>query len=160
MTSQQKHSDWDTLRQCWLDLDSLGGPQSQSWGRDEARAERDKRGVAHRATLDALMQAGEIDVAVADQMQVAFEETAFHVWRSSVPATCYRTMPTTKITTREHLVRQLDLLRQVAGDIDPAVVEQARAAITRDLASFKAPAAEEAKDAAHVLVSLLLGETE
>jgi hypothetical protein len=158
-TQYQKHSTWDRLRQYWFDLDNLRR-EAREWNPSDAQTEASKRELGHRAVLGTLIETGEIDVVVADQVQSAFEEAVFHTWRSNIAITCYRTSPTSKRAEREDLIRQLDVLRQVTGDIDPAVVERAQAAIAHDLASFEAPTGKQSDDAAHILVNLLVRESE
>jgi hypothetical protein len=159
-----RHPAWDRLRQCWLDL---GKPVSfDAWD------QLDERPKVHRAILDELVAAGELEAPVADQMQIAFQEAAYHIQRSL--ATCYIALPF-EYKVREDLLQQATLLEQVAGDLDPAVAAKAQAALARDMAFFDAltagePASElykrydageivaspEAIEAARILVDLLL----
>jgi hypothetical protein len=164
---QQKHPSWDQLRQCWLALSTWDISSALNWSWDETRARLDEQKTAHQAALDALVEAGEMDTAVAEQIQLAFVEAVFHIERSM--ATCYVAIPF------EYHV----LLQQVADDLDPGVLERAQAAIARDMAYLEAvkagaaghelaeqfktdelEASPEAVEAAHILVDLLLGETE
>jgi hypothetical protein len=121
------------LRACWLRLDEL----AQQSREDNRRAEQamDSNLADHRAALGALVAAGELNPAVAGQVQLAFAEAVNHVWRSNALMTCYIAIPGT-FPSAERVVRQADLLAEMAarGDLDPASVAQARAAIERDVA--------------------------
>ena len=164
------------LRNCWLRLDWL----AQQTQKDFERGDRALDGLVadHRAALNDLVTADELDAAVADQMQVAFAEAAFHTWRNNAPATCYVAAPV-EYHARDDLFRQAELLREAPSDLDPAVVDEVQAAIARDMAFFEAAAGPdagvelleqfeageievgpEATEAARILVDLLLGETE
>jgi hypothetical protein len=123
------------LRNCWLRLDWLAQQAKGNYERgDQAR---EKLAADHRAALDELVAAGELGVAVADQVQVAFTEAAHHVWRSNAPITCYEAvmMDYTPASSGQ-LAQQAGLLAEMAksGDFDPATVAQAQAAIERDIA--------------------------
>ena len=168
------------LRHCWLRLDWLAQKTREipSENYEQGEQARDELVAEHRAALDDLVAAGELDTDVADQMQVAFDEAAFHAWRNNAPMTCYMEMPIESVA-RGDLIQQAELLREAASDLDPAVVEEAQAAIARDIAFFEAAAGPEAGtklieqfeaggikaspeaiEAAHILVDLLLEETE
>jgi len=168
------------LRHCWLRLDWLAQQAretSSPENSEQVEQARDELFAEHRAALDDLVAAGELDAAVADQMQVAFAEAAFHVWRSNAPISCYAVMPIESVA-RDDLIQQAELLREAASDLDPAVVEEVQAAIARDIAFLEAAAgpgagfelieqfeageieaSPEAIEAARFLVDLLLGET-
>jgi hypothetical protein len=168
------------LRTCWLRLDWLAQKTKETPPEryEEGEQARDKLVAEHRAALDDLVAAGEVDAAVADQMQVAFDEAAFHAWRNNAPMTCYIELPI-EYGARDDLIRQGELLREAASDLDPAVVEEVQAAIARDIAFFEAAAgpeagaklleqfeadeieaSPEAVEAAHFLVAVLLEERE
>ena len=177
------------LRNCWLRFDWL----AQQTQEDFERGDQALDGLVtdHRAALNDLVTAGELDAAVADQMQVAFAEAAHHVWRSNAPITCYEAvMADYTPASSDQLTQQADLLAEIAqsGDLDPATVAQAQAAIERDIAFLNLSDAEiqalydkliaaagdthdfpsldgldldippEAAEAARFLVELLLGE--
>ena len=164
------------LRSCWLRLDWLARQARGDYERGEQA--RDELVAEHRAALDDLVAAGEVDAAVADQVQVAFDEAAFHAWRSNAPMTCYMALPV-EYGGRDDLLQQAELLRKAASGLDPAVVEEVQAAIARDIALFEAAAgpeagaklieqfetgeikaSPEAVEAARILVDLLLRRTE
>ena len=168
------------LHQCWLRLDWLAQKTRETPPQDYRQGEkaRDELVAEHRAALDDLVAAGELDAAVANQMQVAFAEAAFHAWRNNAPMTCYMALPI-EYGARDDLIRQAELLREAASGLDPAAVEEVQAAIARDIALFEAAAGPEARfelieqfeageieaspeavEAARFLVDLLLEETE
>lgn len=126
------HPAWARLRQCWLDLDQPFSFKAHDWHRE--------RQAAHRLVLDDLVTAGEIDAPVADQMQIAFKETAYHIQQSK--KMCYLVLPF-EYRVRVNLLQQAKLLDEVAGDLDPDAVTKARAALARDIAFFDALAAGE-----------------
>jgi hypothetical protein len=142
-----QRSDWDELRQHWLDLDHFGGGLFENLDTAEAKLEEKK--VAHRATLDALVAAGEVDVAVADQIQIAFDEAAFHVWRIASLMTCYlpSELGMAYMRGRGDLVRQAELLTEIArtNEVGAGTVVLAQAALELDIAFFEAVIALQAQ---------------
>jgi len=134
---------WDDLRQSWLDLGRLA---EEAGDLERGEETRDRLMADHRAALDDLVGRGELDAAVAEEMQVAYRSAATHVWRANAPITCYEPMlyPDYQMLSSSDLVRQADLLAEMAAqsDIDPATVEQARTAIERDIAYLSMPATE------------------
>lgn len=130
----------EQLRRCWLDLDGLAEQaQKDSEG---SRRIQEELVSEHRAALDALVSAGELDQLVADQIQVAFEAAAFHVWRSNVSILCYQMMAVNfKPTSSGDLVRQAELLAE-NGDLDPNTIALAQTAIARDMAFLGMPPEE------------------
>jgi hypothetical protein len=124
----------DRLHTCWLQLDSLA-PQAQK-DPDQSDQLRDELVANHQTALDELVSAGELDAAVAAQVQVAFDEAAFHVWRSNVPVSCYIALPV-EFDARDNLRQQFELLHQVTNDLDQATVKKVQAAIERDIAFFE-----------------------
>jgi len=156
--------DWATLRECWVDLDN---PALQSF--EDTDFSRDLR-QRHDDALTALVESGEIDASVADEITAAFEEAIAHIQRQQ--ATCYIALPPV-FAPREDLVQQAAILEEMAteGDIDPETVAQAQAALEQDiawLAQFHAgevpseldeiEVTPDAAEAARVLVKLLLGD--
>lgn len=117
---------WTQLRHFWLGLSPA----------DEAGREEQQK--AHRAILDRLVQDGVLEEAVAGQLQIAFAEASFHVWRASTSTTCYRydTATALEIRSREDLLKQVKLLDEYArsGNLAEEIVAEARAAIENDLA--------------------------
>lgn len=113
---------------------------------------------------------GELDPAVADDIAVAFGQAVSHI--QCGVATCYIALPP-EYMPRADLLGQAAALEEMAaqGNLDPAVVEQARDALARDmewLAAFQAgqvpgelqetEADATSIEAARILVELLLGE--
>lgn len=136
--------DWDRLRQPWLDLDLLA--------RDAANLERgqatlDRLKAEHRAALNALVSAGQIEPVVADEMQIAFEGAAWHVWRAGAPMTCYvpSLEPEFWVQGASNLARQADVLTEMAAtaNLDPDTVAEAQAAIEQDIAYLSLPQEEQ-----------------
>jgi len=181
MTPTGQGDDWDRLRRCWWDLDLLA--------RDARDLEKGQQALQkftaeHRAALDALVAAGQVSPEVADDLQVAFEGAAYHVWRANAPITCYIIAPPLyEFQSNVDLAQQAELLEEMAkkGALDPDTVARARAAIERDIAwrsltaeeqeaileaaqQAKYPPLEElgleipasAREAARILVELLL----
>lgn len=167
----------DRVRNCWSRLDWLAQQALDYEHYEAGEKARDELVADHRVALDDIVAAGELDAAVADQMQVAFSEAAFHAWRDNAPMTCYIALPI-EYGPRSDLLRQAELLESVS-DLDPAVVEEVRAAIARDIAFFEftagpesgyelleqletgeIEASAEAIEAARTLVSLILEEAE
>jgi hypothetical protein len=122
----------------------------------------------HQEALQKLVEFGDLEPAVAEEIEVAFGQAIAHIQRNM--ATCYIALPA-EYYPRADLLSQEALLEEMAAqsDIDPATVEQARAALARDiewLAQFEAgqvPGALEeiepdphAIEAARILVELLL----
>jgi len=160
-----RHASWDRLRQGWLQLRGIT-PESDC----------DARKEAHRRVLDELVAAGELDATVADTMLRAFSEAVDHLQNSF--ESCYFVLPV-EFGVRRDLLEQTEMLEQVGGDLDAAVLEKVRAAIARDVAFFGAAEDEEktaevfalyqsgeietsAEDveAARILAALLLGRAE
>lgn len=154
---------WVELKSCWLSLDD---PQLQSFEDNDFIRELRRR---HNAALNALAGAGQLDPAVAEQIDIAFGQAIAHIQRQM--ATCYIYLPP-EFQPREDLLRQAELLEEMAtkSELDPDTVAQAQAALERDitwLAQFQAglgPAALEqidldpnAIEAARILVEMLLG---
>ncbi len=174
----REHPAWGRLRQSWLDLGALKGVSLGSdW--EKVQATVDEHKTTHQAALDELLEAGEIDKTVADQVQLAFIEGVYHVERSLT--LCYIAIPF-EHDVRVDLLQQADVLGQLADelDLDQSVVAQAQDAIARDVTFFQAvkagkvertqieqqfqadqlQASPEATQAARVLVDLLLEQTE
>ena len=126
---------WDGVREAWGDLDRLS-----KWAEDSARGVGKRDGLAkdHRKALDALVSAGELKAGVADDMQTAFEEAAYHVWRSNAPISCYEPVawPQYDIDAAASLAKQAELLEKhaSAGTLDEATLAAARTAVQQDMA--------------------------
>lgn len=137
-------ADWRYLRDLWYGLDELASVASDE---DEGIEKRDLLISEHEATLANLVNAGAVDPAVAEAMQVAYAEAAFHVWRSNTNLTCYVAPPRPEYTVqgRAELLRQAEVLEELAASaaIDADTVAEARAAIERDLAYLTMSDAEQ-----------------
>jgi hypothetical protein len=131
----------DDLRECWLKLPWL----AEQTRADMEQGEEDRMRLLmdHRAALNRLIGRGEITDPVADQLQVAFEEAAFHVWRLNSGMTCYMPMPGPDYTptSSDQLATQAKILLELAesSNLDLDTVEQAQAAIQRDIAFLNLP---------------------
>ncbi|MBL7200656.1 MAG: hypothetical protein ISS56_10930 [Anaerolineae bacterium] len=124
----------ERVRRCWASLDEL----SEQTKQDPANSQdaRDSLSSDHRAALDDLIGLGELGAPVAAQVQAAFEEAAYHVWRSFA-ATCYEPVeaPLHQATVRGDLMMvQQRLLLEDTEDLDPETVARAQSAIARDIA--------------------------
>jgi hypothetical protein len=125
----------DRLRDCWLSLEKL----AQETQKDFERAEQMKQDLIgdHRAELDDLVASGELSSAAADQVQIAFQEASYHVWRLNAPITCYEPVLVDYTpTSSQQLTQQVTLLKEIAerGDVDEKIIGQAQAALERDIA--------------------------
>ncbi|MBP7866631.1 MAG: hypothetical protein KA419_11860 [Acidobacteria bacterium] len=155
---------WKALRQCWLDLRD---GRMQSYPENAFQKEVKKR---HQDALEALVAAGVVRRAVADEMSLAFDQGIAHIRRSQ--ATCYIALPP-EYHPRHDLMQQAEMLAKVAsqGQVAPETLNKARAALARDiewlnqwvkqlkpgkLETVKASPA--AAEAARLLVNLLLGK--
>jgi hypothetical protein len=158
------HKNWAALRDCWYSLDD---PRLQSFEDNDFIVTLRQR---HQEALQMLVDFGDLEPAVAEEIEVAFEQAIAHIQRNM--ATCYIGLPA-EYYPRADLLSQEALLEEMAAesDIDPVTVEQARAALARDiewLTQFEAgqvPGALEeiepdanAIEAARILVELLLGQ--
>jgi hypothetical protein len=127
--------EWDQVREAWNGLDTVAR-DAKSLERGEKT--RDWLIADHQIALDKLVQSGKLDAAAAEDMQMAFQGAAQHVWRANAPITCYKPAPYPMygVESASNLAEQADILAEMAGrsNIDPATVAQAQAAIERDMA--------------------------
>jgi len=124
----------DRVRDCWLRFDWL----AKASRNHEQRGQRALEQLTsdHWAALGALVEAQELDAAVAEQVQVAFGAAAEHVWLANAPITCYKeTMINYRPVSSDQLTQQAAILAEMADDvdIDAATVAQAQTAIERDI---------------------------
>ncbi len=126
-------SGWDGVRAPWRDLDRLAKAAEDS---ERGEKLRESLVADHRNALDGLVAAGEVTAPVAADIHVAFEEAAYHVWRSHAPISCYEPVawPQYDIDAAANLARQAELLEQHAAGLDEATAAEARKAIERDIA--------------------------
>ncbi len=131
----QKKDDWDRVRDAWYGLDQLAQD-----AKDFERGQKtlDRLIADHLAALDSLVQSGQVSAAQADDIHVAFQAAARHVWRANAPMTCYvpAPYPQYRVMGASDLAQQADILAEMAARsaIDPATVAQAQASIQRDMA--------------------------
>jgi hypothetical protein len=134
-SSDEDDAPRDHLRSCWHRFDWLA---RQAQG-DYERGDRARKELAaeHRAALDELVDTGELEAAVADELEAAFDAAADHVLWSNAPITCYKpAMPDYKPAGAGQLVQQAEILGDLADDatVDQEVVAKVQAAIERDIA--------------------------
>ena len=124
---------WGAVRRAWGDLDRLAKLAEDA---ERGEKERDAMAKDHRSALDGLVAAGEVEAGVADDIQLAFDEAAHHVWRSNAPISCYEPVawPQYDIDAASSLARQAELLEQHSAGLDQATADAARQAIERDIA--------------------------
>ncbi len=130
-----KKDAWDRVRDAWYGLDQLA---KDAVDLERGQKTRDKLIAEHLAALDSLVQAGLVGAGEADDIHVAFQAAAQHVWRANAPITCYipAPYPQYRIMSASDLAEQADILADMAARsaIDPATVAQAQASIQRDMA--------------------------
>jgi hypothetical protein len=123
------------LRRNWLDLANLATETREDYERGQKYMSQLTKD--HRATLNELVSREALDANVADQIQVAFSEAAYHMWRSNAPITCYEPMIVDYTpTSRGQLIQQTGLLVELAesGTLNKDAIAQAQAALERDIA--------------------------
>jgi hypothetical protein len=123
------------LRRVWLRLGWLAEQSTGDWERGQRASE--ELLAEHQAALDEIVAAGETTSVVAAELQAAFGAAVYHVYRSNAPITCYEPvlidyMP----VSSSQLTQQVQILDDMAedGNLDPATIAQAQAAIGRDIA--------------------------
>jgi len=145
-TTSKDDSPRDRLREAWSRLDWLAEEASDWDDYERGEEARDKLVADHRTALDELVAASELDADVADQVQEAFSEAAYHVWRANCGMTCYEPMagPDYTPASSSQLAQQAQLLAEMAasGDLDQDTVAQAQTAIERDIAFLNLSNAE------------------
>jgi hypothetical protein len=131
----------ERLRAYWLDFDTLARKTAEESSGDGSASYSYFRQLTadHRAALDEMVAAGSLTQEVADLVLEAFDAAAYHVWRSSVPITCYITAgPVYAQESASVLIRQSETLEELAtqGNIDPETLARARTALEHDLAFY------------------------
>ena len=128
------------LRACWTRFDELAQAAIQESSEEGYENVFGQQLLdEHRVNLDSIVADGELAPVTADLVQEAYEAAVFHVWRSNVPITCYEPVMVDYAPAGANvLVKQAEVLEQVAdaGEIDPATVERARAALEHDMAFY------------------------
>ena len=92
---------------------------------------------AHRTALDDQVEDGELQADVGESVQSAFDEAAYHVWRSHAPLSCYEVAgPLYHPESRGNLIQKANHLAEIAasGNVDPETITRAQAAMERDMA--------------------------
>lgn len=133
------------LRSYWLGFGDFAQQTRDEWeAMEQSENARDTLISDHRKALDELVAAGELEPAVADQVQLAFSGAMNHVWRANAPITCYEPVLVDYTpTSAQQLVQQAGILAELeAGDyIDQETLARAQAAIERDMAFMALPRA-------------------
>jgi hypothetical protein len=138
----------ERLRSCWLGFDWLAQQTRENVSEDYERQTRAWGKILnkHRAALDELVAAGELDADVADCVQAAFGEATHHVWRSNSGMTCYIPTPLDGIymDTKHRLIDRAQRLDEIgnSGAIDPCTIVRIQAAIEREIAFLTYPEQE------------------
>jgi len=113
--------------------DEIGEKPSDEAGEQAMRQLISSHGVA----VGELITGGELGFFAGVHVDAAFEAAVYHVWRSTMPLTCYIILgPGYERDSSAQLTQQVELLAEMAeeGNIDPATVARAQAAIERDIA--------------------------
>ena len=127
--------DWDRLRGAWAGLDQLA---TDAQDMEKGEKTRNKLIADHLAALDGLVKSGQLEAATADDIHLAFQAAAQHVWRAHAPITCYKPAPYPqyRVMSASDLAEQSEILAEMASrsGINASTVAQAQASIERDLA--------------------------
>ncbi len=125
----------ERLRSLWLRFDELA--QSTTADYQKAETLSQQLSADHRAALDLLVANGQLTAPVADLVQEAYAAALYHVWRSNAPITCYEPVQVDYAPVSAGiLVEQAEALSEVSGQIDPATLSKAQAALEHDLAFY------------------------
>jgi hypothetical protein len=142
-------------------FDWLAQQTQEDWKGEEAAREPLSELIAdHQAALNEMVAAGELDQAVADQVQSAFGAAAYHVWRSNAPITCYEpVLVDYQPASSAQLVHQAQLLGEMAkeGVLDPDMAARAQYVVQRDIAFLALSSAE--KQALYTALTEAAGDT-
>ena len=143
----------DQLRGYWLQLDWVAQQTEENYGQIDTR---DALIVEHRATLDQLAAAGELDAGVADQVQIAFAAAIYSAWFAGYRrfSICYtptpspppdytpepyetigRTLENYTFSSAYRLREQANLLAEMieSGNLTPEAAAQAQVALEREI---------------------------
>jgi hypothetical protein len=131
----------ERLRQYWLQFEELPGYTQE----DNRNEHGEKLDAGHRAALDKLVASGEISAPVADILHEAYEAAIYHIWRKRSPIMCYRVAFSYSPESAETLVKQSQVLNQIAGEgmIDPATLAKAQAALEHNMSYYALSEKEE-----------------
>lgn len=136
----------DRLRACWTSFDWLSEQTQRNLDGEYGEESMQRLLDDHRAALDELVAAGELDAAVAGEVQTAFGEATYHIWRSLGPMTCYEPLEFDyEVDSRVQLLSQAAALQEMAegSTVDPETAARARAVIERDIAFLRLTRGEE-----------------
>jgi hypothetical protein len=135
--------EWEQLRQCWLKLNTKQDIRNrQNEGTWQGGfplmglMKPDILAKEHQAILNTLVAKGQLQEPVAEHMQTAFDEATIHFYIVSSQMMCYGGHPLT-FSPRLDLFQQAEALRKISGNLDPATVAKAQAALTQDIAFFE-----------------------
>lgn len=99
-----------------------------------------EKGEEFRRQLDTAAQQGGVHRKVAAMLQVAFDDLAYHQWRTrgeGARATCYKmtVLGGTLSTSRENTLKQLELLEEARkkGTIDEKTAKTVEAALAKEI---------------------------
>jgi len=137
----------ERLRLSWMSFNELAKKTVEESNQNLEGMEtfRQKLSDYHKAALDELVAAGSLSQTVADLVQEAFDAAAYHIWRSSVPITCYIAMgPVYAPESAAVLIQQAETLNQIAsqGNLNQETLATARTALEHDLAFYSLSEAE------------------
>jgi hypothetical protein len=128
------------LRSYWLSFPDLAHWSAQEWQNGDGGNPSGEHLIAdHRRALDQVVAAGGLAGPVADLVQEAYAAAVFHIWRSSIPATCYVTAGAIYgPESAAVLVEQARILAELPGQaaIDPQTLARARLALEHDMAYY------------------------
>jgi len=131
----------DQLRACWLSFNELAAKTQSGENAPQDDPFSNPLGgrlsVTHRAALGELVAAGELDSAVADLVQEAYDAAVYHIWRSEADITCYIPMMVDYAPfSAAQLVEQSAVLADLAakGNLNPETVAVVQKKIQHDLA--------------------------
>lgn len=128
----------DRLRRLWYGFAALADETRK--GRNDEDEIGQKMIADHRLELDAVVSAGELSAPAAGLVQEAYAAAVYHVWRSNAPITCYEPVLVDYAPSGAGvLVKQAEILRELSGqgNVDPATLAKAQAALEHDLAFYE-----------------------
>jgi hypothetical protein len=126
MNPRSSKASWAVVRACWSELkipEMFARPDP-----DSLRALQQR----HTDALEALVAAGELEVAVAGELDMAFQQSLSHMERAT--EMCYIAMPA-ESWPRGDLMEQKAALEEMAvkSDVQPDTVARVQAALERDI---------------------------
>ena len=126
---------WRDLRALWV---SLNGLARDGLDFEQRRELRERLLAQHRFVLGELVRAGELDLLVQDEMQVAYAETTLAFLGMSCHLTCDPFEPSIRYQTegRTDLLHQVGAQAKMAeqGEADEGTVALAAESVARDIA--------------------------